>query len=295
MTSPSRISWEDPPDELRDPVLIAAFQGWNDAGAAATHAATHMVEGWDARVFATIDPEDFYDFQATRPNVQLIDGETRHITWPANAFYAATSTELHRDVIVLIGTEPNLKWRTFSGLVADVAKRYDVGLVVTLGALLADVPHSRPVQITGTAVDRELIESLGLHRSRYEGPTGIVGVLHDACARERLPSASLWAAVPHYLAVTPNPKAALALCREALNLIDMQMDLSELEEATSSYEERVTEMVASDEDVQAYVRLLEERSDQIVLEENIGDTPLPSGDAIAAELERFLQERGSED
>jgi len=290
MEDQPRISWEQPPDDLRDPVLIAAFRGWNDAGEAASFAATHMRSRWDGRRFARMDPEEFYDFQAVRPEVRLVDGETRQVEWPRNEFWLATPPDTERDVIVLEGTEPNLRWKTFSSLIVDVARRYDVRLVITLGALLADVPHSRPVQITGTAVDRDLIESLGFQASRYEGPTGIVGILHDACARASIPSASLWAAVPHYLAVTPNPKAALALVERATNLIGTSMELRELETASAGYEERVAEIVASDEDVQAYVRMLEERSDQIVLEEKVDEGQV-SGDAIAAELERFLRER----
>jgi predicted ATP-grasp superfamily ATP-dependent carboligase len=170
-------------------------------------------------------------------------------------------------------------------------QRYDVNLVLTLGALLADVPHSRPVQVTGTAVDRDLVARLGLQHSRYEGPTGIVGVVHDACARAHIPSASLWAAVPHYLAVTPNPKAALSLVDHAARLVGTSMDLEELEAETAAYEDRVGEIVASDEDVQAYVKLLEDRTDQIVLEEKIDDAQLPSGEALAAELERYLRDR----
>ncbi|HEV3471579.1 MAG TPA: PAC2 family protein, partial [Actinomycetota bacterium] len=198
--------------------MIAAFRGWNDAGDAATFAAIHMGRQWDADKLASIDPEEFYDFQAVRPTVELIDGVTRQITWPANEFWSA-STDGPHDVILLVGTEPNTKWRTFSEVVVSVAREYDVRFVVTLGALLADVPHSRPVHITGTAADAALIQRLGLQRSRYEGPTGIVGVLHDALSKASIVSASLWAAVPHYLAVSPNPKAALALVRKATELI----------------------------------------------------------------------------
>ncbi|MQA99706.1 MAG: PAC2 family protein [Actinobacteria bacterium] len=291
MTDAARISWEEPPETLRDPILVAAFRGWNDAGEAASFAASHMAERWSARRFASIDPEEFYDFQVVRPQVRLVDGESREITWPGNEFSMAVPGNSHRDVIILLGTEPNLRWKMFSSYIVDVIKRYEVGLVLTLGALLADVPHSRPVQITGTAVDRDLVARLGLQRSRYEGPTGIVGVLHDACARAGIPSASLWAAVPHYLAVTPNPKAALALVDQATRLVGTSLDLGELEAATAAYEDQVGEMVASDEDVKAYVQLLEDRTDQIILEENVGDARLPSGDAIAAELERYLQDR----
>ena len=197
--------------ELRSPVLVAAFRGWNDAGDAASFAAQHLVATWGGKKIASLDPEDFFDFQAVRPQVRLVDGTTREISWPANDFYAARLENAPHDVLILIGTEPNTRWRSFSSLVVDVARSHDVKMVITLGALLADVPHSRPVPITGTAADPELIESLGLQRSRYEGPTGIVGVLHTAFADAGVGSASLWAAVPHYLAVTPNPKAALAL------------------------------------------------------------------------------------
>jgi predicted ATP-grasp superfamily ATP-dependent carboligase len=195
-------------------------------------------------------------------------------------------------VIVLLGTEPNSRWRTFVNLVVDVARKMDVRLLVTLGALLADVPHSRPVHITGTAMDTDLVTKLGLSRSRYEGPTGIVGVLHDAFSKNGIDSASLWAAVPHYISVTPNPKAAMALVRKATELIGAPVDISTLELATKSYEERISEMVASDEDVQAYVRLLEERSDERDREEAMDPGGLPSGDALAAELEKFLRDRG---
>ncbi|MFN2593661.1 MAG: PAC2 family protein [Actinomycetota bacterium] len=276
---------------LENPILIAAFRGWNDAGDAATFAAQHLQNAWGAEPLASIDPEEFYDFQSVRPEVELSDGVTRVIKWPENEFVFG-KTEGGRDVIVLIGTEPSNRWRTFVNLVVDVARDNRVGLLITLGALLADVPHSRPVHITGTSVDPELVTKLRLSRSRYEGPTGIVGVLHDAISKAGIDSASLWAAVPHYIAVTPNPKAAMALVRKATELIDSPVDTSTLELATRSYEERVSEMVASDDDVQAYVRLLEERSDERDRDEAIDPTALPSGDALAAELERFLRDRG---
>ena len=276
--------------DLRAPILIAAFRGWNDAGDAATFAASHLARVWSATKVASIEPEEFYDFQAVRPQVELVDGETRKITWPSNEFSAAVLPGADHDVLVLIGTEPNLRWKTFSRLIVDVAKRHDVGLVITFGALLADVPHSRPVAITGTAVDKELIQKLGLLRSRYEGPTGIVGVLHDAFAGSGIPSASLWAAVPHYLAVSPNPKAALALVEKATELIGASADIDELVNGAAAYEERVAEIVASDDDVQAYVKLLEERADDTG--GDIDPDDLPSGDSLAAELERYLREQG---
>ena len=277
--------------ELRDPILVAAFHGWNDAGDAATFAATHLGRVWSASKIASIDPEEFYDFQAVRPQVLLEDGETRRISWPTNEFSAAVLPGAAHDVLLLVGTEPNLRWRTFTDLVVGVAKSHGVSLVITFGALLADVPHSRPVQITGTAVDPEVIKRLNLYRSRYEGPTGIVGVLHDAFGKAGIPSASLWAAVPHYLAVSPNPKAALALVEKATELIGVPADIDELTRATAAYEDRVSEIVSTDDDVQAYVKLLEERTD----EDDVMDTgEIPSGEDLAAELERYLREQGGQ-
>ena len=276
---------------LRDPVLVAAFRGWNDAGDAASFAAQHLGRVWSATKVASIDPEEFYDFQAVRPQVELVDGITRRITWPSNELWAAHLQGAPHDVLVLVGTEPNVRWRTFSGLIVELARKHGVKLVLTLGALLADVPHSRPVQITGTAVDPELVARLNLQRSRYEGPTGIVGVLHDAFAGSGIDSASLWAAVPHYLAVTPNPKAALALVEKASELVGVGAEVDDLRRATGTYEERVSEMVAADEDVEAYVRLLEERTDERAIEE-MDPSRMPSGDELAAELERFLRDKG---
>jgi proteasome assembly chaperone (PAC2) family protein len=276
--------------ELRDPILVAAFRGWNDAGDAASFAAIHMGRVWSAQRFASIDPEEFYDFQAVRPQVELVDGLARRISWPSNEFWAARLEGSSRDVIFLVGTEPNTHWRTFSDLVVGVAKRHGVSFTITLGALLADVPHSRPVPITGTAMDAKLVERLGLQRSRYEGPTGIVGVLHDSFAGTGIESASLWAAVPHYLAVSPNPKAALALVQKAGSLIGTVADVSDLEQATAAYEDQVAKIVASDEDVQAYVRSLEERTDEIGIE-GIDPSHLPSADTLAAEVERFLRDK----
>ncbi|CAN5479823.1 PAC2 family protein [soil metagenome] len=278
--------------ELRAPILVAAFRGWNDAGDAASFAASHLGRVWSATDLASIDPEDFYDFQAVRPQVELVDDTTRKISWPANEFMAAKLKGTTNDVIVLVGTEPSTKWRTFSNLIVEIAKAHGVRLVITLGALLADVPHSRPVQITGTAVDPELIRRLDLQRSRYEGPTGIVGVMHEAFSKAGIDSASLWAAVPHYLAVTPNPKAALALVERATQLVGAAAEIDDLLRATKVYEERVTEMVAGDDDVQAYVRMLEERTDEQEDIEEMDPARMPSGEDIAAELERFLRDKG---
>ncbi len=272
--------------ELTRPVLVAAFRGWNDGAQAATLAAGYLAKTWGAERFAEVDPEDFFDFQATRPHVSLEEGLTRRIDWPETAFYHARPDGLDRDVVLLLGIEPNLRWRTFGDLVVGLAEDLDVELMITLGALLADVPHTRPAPVTGSATDEELVERLGLSASRYEGPTGIVGVLHDVCRQRGIASASLWAAVPHYVSLTPSPRGALALCERLGTLIGATVDGDELEEAARSYEEQVSEAVASDEETAAYVEELERRADQ--LEEA---TELPSGDALAAELTRFLRER----
>jgi proteasome assembly chaperone (PAC2) family protein len=276
--------------ELEKPVLLAAFRGWNDGAQAASLAAGYLAKTWDAEQFAEIDPEDFFDFQATRPHVSLEDGLTRRIEWPETGFYHARPEGLDRDVVLLLGIEPNLRWRTFTELVIGLATELEVELMITLGALLADVPHTRPAPVTGSASDSELVERLGLSASRYEGPTGIVGVLHDACREAGIPSASLWVAVPHYVSLTPSPRAAVALCERLGSLIGVDIDVDELEEAAQSYEEQVSEAVASDEETASYVEELERRTDSI--EES---SDLPSGDALAAELTRFLRERDEED
>src|SRR6266498_4844531 len=272
--------------ELSRPVLIAAFRGWNDGAQAASLAAGYLAKTWGAERFADVDPEEFFDFQAARPHVSLEDGLTRRIDWPETAFYHARPDGSERDVVLLLGIEPNLRWRTFTELLIGLVRELGVELMITLGALLADVPHTRPAPVTGSASDEELVQRLGLSASRYEGPTGIVGVLHDACRRAQIPSASLWAAVPHYVSLTPSPRAAVALCERLGNLIGVEIDVDELEEAAESYEEQVSEAVASDEETASYVEELERRSDTI--EES---TDLPSGDALAAELTRFLRER----
>jgi proteasome assembly chaperone (PAC2) family protein len=277
--------------QLTRPVLIAAFRGWNDGAQAASLAAGYLAKTWEAERFADLDPENFFDFQATRPHVSLEDGVTRRIDWPETAFYHARPDGLDRDVVLLLGIEPNLRWRTFTELLIGLVRELDVEMMITLGALLADVPHTRPSPVTGSASDPELVRQLGLSSSRYEGPTGIVGVLHDACRQVDIPSASLWAAVPHYVSLTPSPRAAVALCERLGSLIGFEIDVDELEEAAQSYEEQVSEAVASDEETASYVEELERRVDS--LEEEEGE--LPSGDALAAELTRFLRERDEED
>jgi proteasome assembly chaperone (PAC2) family protein len=266
-------------------VLVAAFRGWNDGAQGASLAASFLAQAWEARRFADIDPEEFFDFQATRPHVALEEGLTRRIDWPETAFYHASIPGLERDAVLALGIEPNLRWRTFSEEVVELAQDLEVELVVTLGALLADVPHTRPAPVTGSASDPKLVEELGLASSRYEGPTGIVGVVHDACRRAELPSASLWAAVPHYASLAASPKAALALCLRLADLLGTEFDLADLERASAAYEAQVSEAVASDEETEAYVQQLEERRDALGEE-----LDMPSGETLAAELTRFLRE-----
>src|SRR5690242_18092686 len=243
--------------ELERPVLIAAFRGWNDGGQGATLAAGYLARLWGAQRFAEIDPENFFDFQATRPHVKLVDGETRRVDWPENVFYHARPDGLDHDAILLLGIEPNLRWGTFSNLIVDLAQDLDVQLVVTLGALLADVPHTRVPPVTGSGTDPEVVARLGLSSSRYEGPTGIVGVLHDAFRRSGLASVSLWAAVPHYVSLAPSPPAAGALCARLGELLDTTIETKELDDAGDAYIRQVTEAIAGDDDTVAYVEELE--------------------------------------
>ncbi|MFL6039324.1 MAG: PAC2 family protein [Gaiellaceae bacterium] len=265
---------------------MSAFRGWNDGGQGASLAGGYLAKTWEAERFAEIEPEGFFDFQATRPHVSLVDGRTRRIDWPENAFYHAPIPGLDRDAVLLLGIEPNLRWRTFSTMIVDLARELGVEMMITLGSLLADVPHTRPSPVTGGASDPELIERLGLQRSRYEGPTGIVGVLHDACNSAHIPSVSLWAAVPHYVSLAPSPRAALALCDRLGDIIGTAIDTGELDEASERYSEQVSEAVASDEETAAYVAELEERAE--ILDD---DQEIPSGESLAAELTRFLRDR----
>jgi proteasome assembly chaperone (PAC2) family protein len=285
------LQWEYRPDRLRAPALVCAFRGWNDAADAASTAVTFVGSTLEARRFATIDPEEFYDFQSTRPQVKLVDGETRQIVWPAVELYEARIPRAPRDLLLLVGTEPSMRWRTFTGVIVELAEALGVQLVVTLGALLADVPHTRAVSVTGLASDPVLISRLGLNRTSYEGPTGIVGVLHAACQQSGIPSASLWAAVPHYIAATPNPKASLALVRKLEGLVGVAVDASELESAAAEYERQVNTAVQSDPDVQAFIEHLEQA---VGSDDSVDPGPLPSGETIARDLQRFLRQRGGD-
>ena len=287
------VEWRERP-ELRKPALVCAFKGWNDAGESATAAVGFLVESFDATEVARIDPEEFFDFTAVRPTVRLTEGRSRAIDWPATVISAAHIPSAERDLVFLQGVEPSLRWKTFTGAVAGAADELGVKLVLTLGALLADVPHSRAVNVSGLASDQGLIDKLGLERTTYEGPTGIVGVLHDACQRASLPSASLWAAVPHYVAAAPNPKAALALVRRFEGIAGVAVDGSALEEASEDYERQVNAAVASDPDVKAFVEKLEETMDEVDEAPPFGEN-LPSADAIARDFQRFLRQQRPED
>ncbi|WP_249011664.1 PAC2 family protein [Conexibacter sp. DBS9H8] len=285
------LQWEYRPSGLRAPALVCAFKGWNDAADAASSAVSFVGESLKGRRFAAVDPEEFYDFQATRPRVKIVDGDTRSIEWPTVEVYEVKVPRAPRDLILLIGPEPSYRWRTFTEVVIELAETLDVQLVVTLGALLADVPHTRPVHVTGFATDPGLTERLSLQRSSYEGPTGILGVLQHACHQTGLPSASIWAAVPHYIAASPNPKAALALVRKLEGMVGVAVDAGELEVACADYERQVNLAVQSDPDVQAFVERLEQASGDDAEEEPF---PMLSGDAIERELQRFLRQRGGD-
>jgi proteasome assembly chaperone (PAC2) family protein len=279
---------------LRSPVLITAFGGWNDAAQAATSALRFLAKQWSARQFASIDPEEFFDFTSTRPTVRLNADAQRELEWPSNAFLYHTDPALERDVVMLLGVEPHLKWRAFSAAVMGVARECGISLVASMGALLADAAHTRPVPLSGFATApgiQERLQRLGLTGSRYEGPTGIIGVIHDACRRGELPSMSLWAAVPHYLGPTPNPKASAAVLRTLDDLLGLRLKLAELEEAADSFEEQVNEAIAGSPEVAEYVRTLEQRADSALEAETTAaeGADLPPSEALIKELEDFLK------
>ncbi len=278
-----------PPDlpPLRRPVLIAAFEGWNDAGDAASGAVSHLEQAWSARPVAELDPDTYYAYTDTRPYVRVVDGGSRRIDWPTVRFSVCTPPDTDRDVVLVRGHEPNLRWRAFCEEVLGLARELGVELVVTLGALLADSPHTRPVPVSGSASDPATTAAMGLESSRYEGPTGIVGVLQDACASAGLPAVSFWAAVPHYVSAPPVPKATLALLRRVEDLLDLPVPLGELPEQARAWERTVDEIAADDTEVAEYIASLEEREPE-------EDLPEASGEAIAKEFERYLR-RGGDD
>jgi proteasome assembly chaperone (PAC2) family protein len=283
------LTWNGDLPQLRSPVLVCAFRGWNDAAGAASTALGAVADSFDAEPIAEIDPEDFFDFQATRPTIVLSEGQTRSIEWPQSDLLAIRIPAAGRDLVLFDGTEPNLRWRTFSETLATAADALGVEMVVTLGALVAEVAHTLPVPITGLASDEQLVEELDLQRSNYEGPTGIVGVVHDCCRQIGMTSASLWAAVPHYVSAVPNPKAALALLRRLEGLIGIAVDATGLEEETASYEEQIGRAVAANPEIAELVERIEaEQVEQLGMDAD----DLPSADAIARQFQRFLRQQG---
>jgi len=292
MTEFINLEWRP---ELERPVLIAGFTGWNDAAEAASFAVSTIGEASEAKRFGSFDGEEFFDYQSTRPQIRLVEGVTRTVEWPENplsATGARVETLGGRGAVLLSGPEPNFRWRAFSQGVVELGRELDVRLVITLGALLADVPHSRPVSIAANAQDPSLVENLGLSASRYEGPTGITGVLHRYCASEGLPAVSFWASVPHYLPSVPSAPAALALLTNLQTLLGGSFDASHLERSSEDYQRQVSAAVAQDQDLASYVRMLEERYDE---QAEGSERNLPSGDDLAKELEHFLREKGEEE
>jgi proteasome assembly chaperone (PAC2) family protein len=285
------LTWQGDLPTLRSPLLVCAFRGWNDAAAAASTAVGAIATSFDARLIAELDPEEYFDFQTTRPTISLDEGQTRHLEWPANNLYAVQVPGADRDLVLLDGTEPNLRWRTFSETITTAADALGVDQVITLGALIAEVSHTLPVPITGLASDRRMVEELELERSNYEGPTGITGVVHDFCRRAGMDSISLWAAVPHYVAAIPNPKAALALLRRLEGLTGIAVEASVLEEETTDYEEQITRAVAANPEIDELVSRIE--AEQVNLLTGEGEE-LPSADTIAREFQRFLKQRGGD-
>jgi len=291
--------------ELRDPVVIAAFGGWSDAADSASTAVKFLVDRWNSEKIAEIEIEDFYVFTETRPTVRFGDGMQRTIIWPSNQFLAQHMEDLERDVILFTGVEPQLKWKTFSNAFLEVCNRFSASEVVFLGSLLADVPHSVVVPITGSSSDSTMLERLreiDIHNSRYEGPTGMVGVLHEACQHIHIPSATLWAAAPHYLATTPNIKVTTALLTRLNAFLSLGLDLSKIQSDALRFEEQVTALVARDPEASAYVRKLEEQladgsdeeeynenEDRINLDGPVSTGPLPSADSVIRNVEEMLR------
>ena len=283
---PDRVIEIEEVPELRSPILIAAFEGWNDAADAASSVIDHLMRVWNARVVAAIDPEEFYDFQMNRPVVGTNEDGHRRITWPSTQLAVASPPGALRDVILLRGIEPNMRWRQFCAELLAASEELGAEIVVTLGALLADTPHTRPIPVTGTATEPELIDKLKLEQSNYEGPTGIVGVFQDACTQMDVPAVSYWAAVPHYVAQPPCPKATLALVGQLEDLLEISIPLGDLPEESRAWERGVDELAEEDEEIGDYVRALEETRDTAEL-------PEASGEAIAREFERYLKRRDS--
>jgi proteasome assembly chaperone (PAC2) family protein len=286
------LVWERQP-ELRNPLLVAAFEGWNDAGDAATAAADWLVDKSHAERFASIDPDEHVDYQSRRPRVELVDGVARAIIWPAHEYYAAPFGD--RDLVVLRAVEPNVRWKQYCNTVMSVATETGCAMVVTFGALLGDVPHTRRVRVTGTSSDPELVDALGLVPSRYEGPTGIVGVLNDACRSSGIRSVSLWAPVPHYIATPPNPPATRALLERFATLSGVPLELGGFEQLVDIWRAQVDRAIEDNDEVRTYVRELEARVDAEDAEQHgvvLGDDGVPNADGLVDEVEQFLRDQG---
>jgi len=291
--SPSLLLMETLPGDLRRPVLIVAFSGWNDAAESATSAARVLCRIWPMKRLAVIQPEEFYHFGLTRPEVRFRKDAPgiREVHWPTTDFVRSDEPALNRDVIVGIGIEPHLKWQTFCGHILDLARRAQVSLVITLGALLADVPHTRPVRISGVASDPELVRRFQTTPTRYEGPTGIIGVLNDACRRAEIHAVSLWANVPHYVSEVSNPHAVLALVRRVLDLLDWQADLNELTEAAAEFDRQMARIMSQKPEVEKYVQELENRQTSDTESAPSTSEELPSAAELIREMEQFLRQQ----
>ena len=300
MSTNDHVRWLSKPS-LKNPTFIAAFTGWNDAADAASNAVNNLVEGWGATPLATIDPEPFTDYSKDRPHVKLEGSRKRRIIWPTVGLWHVNGAG--GDIILALGPEPSLKWKLFSRQILSIAEHFDTSMFLTLGSLLADVPHSRPVQIIGTATDADLIDRFNLQRSRYEGPTGIVGILHDTCDEGSIPSASLWAAVPAYASQVPSPKASLALMRRACEIIGTPAPLATVMNLIDRYEEQVDSLVQDDDDLVAYVERLETMTDNgMSIDDEVDDSQLQfdfAGDSdepadsgnLMDEVEKFLRDQ----
>ena len=291
------MRWTDQP-QLREPALVAAFEGWNDGAESATDALRWLRRSLGATEFAVLDVEEYLDYQAARPHVVLVDGVVRRVEWPGYQFLAAPVPDGERDLVLLLGPEPNLRWRAFCSDVFDVARAMRATGIVTLGALLADVPHTRPLHVTGSSTDESAAARIGLERSRYEGPTGIVGVLHATARDEGFEASSLWAPVPHYVSAPPNPKATLVLLDHLAGLLGLPLRTDPLLVAAQAWEQSVGTVVAADDDIASYVARLEAGYDAGLDgdedDETADDEALPSGDALAADFERYLREQGDD-
>lgn len=267
---------------LRQPIMLAAFEGWNDAGESASGAINHLLASWTHHKLAMMDPEDFYDFQVNRPSIKVDERVVREIIWPNTVVFEVSTPHLANDFLIVKGIEPSMKWRTFANELLDLADDYEASMSITLGALLSDTPHTRPITVTGSGAHPDVADRLGIEISKYEGPTGIIGVLQDAAHQRGIDAVSLWASVPHYVSTPPCPKASLALINALEDFLDISIPQGDLPERTSSWETQVNQMAAEDSEVGDYVKQLENSKDA-------ADLPAATGESIAREVERFLR------